>query len=283
MSKILDGKKLRDRLTPQLIKKIIKTTYRPKLVIMQVGNLKESNSYIKKKRAFGRRVGAVIVHKQYKENILEKDIISDILKYNFDATVHGIMMQLPIPKNLNANRILEAIEHRKDVDGLTAKNTKLLFDNTEAFIPATTQGIITLLRHYKINLVGKKVVIVGESALVGRPTTLAFLNRKATVIICHAHTKNLAEETRRADILIVAVGRPHLITQNHVSKNQVVIDVGLTVTKKKKVVGDVDYKTVKNIVGAITPVPGGVGPMTVFSLFENLIKSYLYFTKHNKF
>lgn len=281
MSKILDGQKLRDQLVPQLIKKIRKTAYKPKLVIIQIGNLKESNSYIKKKKTFGRKLGALVVHKQYSENVSEKEIISDISIYNLDSSVHGIMIQLPIPKALNSNQIIEAIDQRKDVDGLTAKNTKLLFDNTEAFIPATTQGIITLLQHNKINLAGKRVVVVGESTLVGRPTTLALLNRKATVTVCHIHTKNLEEETRRADILIVATGQPHLITSNHVSKNQIVIDVGITVTEKKKIVGDVDYKRVENLVGAITPVPGGVGPMTVFSLFENLIKSYLYFTKHN--
>ncbi|MES3005390.1 MAG: bifunctional 5,10-methylenetetrahydrofolate dehydrogenase/5,10-methenyltetrahydrofolate cyclohydrolase [Patescibacteria group bacterium] len=281
MSKILDGKKLRDQLVPQLIKKIRETAYKPKLVIIQIGNLKESNSYIKKKKAFGQKLGALVVHKQYPENISEKEVISDISKYNSDSSVHGIMIQLPIPKNLNGTTIIEAIDPEKDVDGLTAKNTKLLFDNTEAFVPATTQGIITLLQHNKIDLVGKKVVIVGESTLVGRPTILALLNRKATVTVCHIHTKNLEKETKQADILIVAVGQPHLITPNHVSKNQIVIDVGITVTEKKKVVGDVDYKKVKNIVGAITPVPGGVGPMTVFSLFENLIKSYLYFTKYD--
>lgn len=274
MSKILDGKKLRDLLVPQLIKKIRETSYKPKLVIIQIGNLKESNSYIKKKKTFGGKIGVLVVHKQYPENVSEKEVISDISMYNLNSSVHGIMIQLPIPKNLNGSEIIEAIDHKKDVDGLTAKNTKFLFDNDEAFIPATTQGILTLLQNHKISLLGKRVVIVGESTLVGRPTTLALLNRKATVIVCHIHTKNLEEETRRADILIVAAGQPHLITPNHVSKNQIVIDVGITVTEKKKVVGDVDYKRVKNLVSAITPVPGGVGPMTVFSLFENLVKAY---------
>lgn len=279
MSKILNGKKLRAKLLPQLRKKIRQAAPQPKLIIIQIGNLKESNSYIKKKKAFGRKLGAFVVHKQYSESVSTKDVVADISKYNLDSSVHGVMVQLPIPKSLNTSRIIEAIDPRKDVDGLTATNTKLLFDNAEVFIPAATQGIITLLQHYKISLAGKKVVIVGQSTLVGRPITLALLNRKATVTVCHIHTKNLAEETRRADILIVAVGVPHLIGVNHISKDQTVIDVGITVTKNKKVVGDVDFKKVKNIVRAITPVPGGVGPMTVFSLFENLVKSYLYFSK----
>ncbi len=274
MSKILDGKKLRDQLTPRLMKVIGKLTIKPKLVIIQIGHQEESNTYIKKKKAFAKKIGALVEHKKYSDDVTEQKVISDIAKYNFDPHIHGIMIQLPIPPKLDIAEIIESIEPRKDVDGLTSRNIKFLFDDAEAFIPATTKGILTLFQYYGITLGGKKVVMVGESSLVGRPTILACLNRGATVTVCHTRTKNLKEETKRADILIVAVGHPHLITVNHVSKNQIIIDVGFNVTKKKKVVGDVDYQAVKNIVKAITLVPGGVGPMTVFSLFENLLKAY---------
>jgi methylenetetrahydrofolate dehydrogenase (NADP+)/methenyltetrahydrofolate cyclohydrolase len=271
MTKILDGRKLSDRLAIKLAKKVSSRKIKPKLVIVQIGDLRESNSYIKKKKDFAHKIGVPVVHKKYPESTPENKVISDISKYNLDSHIHGIIVQLPLPKKFNTSEIIEAIDERKDVDGLTAKNTKLLFDDNEGFIPATTRGIITLLEHYKIKLAGKRVVIVGESALVGRPMILAFLNRKATVTVCHTRTKDLAEETKRADVLIVAIGKPHFITSKHVSKNQIVIDVGITVTKDKKVSGDVDYEKVKNIVSAITPVPGGVGPMTVYSLFENLV------------
>jgi methylenetetrahydrofolate dehydrogenase (NADP+)/methenyltetrahydrofolate cyclohydrolase len=274
MPHILDGEKLSNELSLKLIEKIAQKPDKPKLVIIQIGHLKESDIYIKKKKDFATKINALVVHKHYDEHALEADIVSDISQYNTDPKVHGIMVQLPIPKNLNSSNIIETIDAKKDVDGLTAKSIKLLFDRSGSFMPATTKGIITLLEHYQITLEGKKVVIVGESTLVGRPTALAFLNRKATVTVCHIHTPNLEEETKRADILIVATGRPHLITHEHVSTGQIVIDVGTKVTANNKVSGDVDFESVKNIVSAITPVPGGVGPMTVFSLFENLVEAF---------
>lgn len=265
-------------MTPGLMKKIAEMAVKPKLVIIQIGSLKESDSYIEKKKTFGQRIGAEVFYKQYPESARQEEIIADISSYNSDPGVHGIIVQLPIPKPFDTSRIIEAIDPKKDVDGLTAANTKLLFDNEKGFIPATTQGILTLLAHNKITIAGKKVVMVGESILVGRPTALAFLNRKATVTLCHSHTTNLEEETRRADILIIAVGEAELIKAKHVSENQVVIDVGINITPLNKALGDVDFKEVEPIVSAITPVPGGVGPMTVFSLFENLLKALIYFS-----
>lgn len=274
MSTILDGKKLSNLLALKLARKIKKLTIKPKLVIIQIGDLAESNTYIKNKKAFAEKIGAVSEHKRYPNNVKESRAISDIRKYNRDSSIHGIMVQLPAPKNFDIERVLESIDPRKDVDGLTSINTKHLFDNSEAFIPATAKGVIALLQDYKINLIGARVVIVGQSSLVGRPTMLALLNRGVTVTMCHKDTKNLEEETMRADILITAVGQPKLITRKHVSRNQVVVDIGIIVTKNKKIMGDVDFEHVKNIVRAITPVPGGVGPMTVASLFQNLLRAY---------
>ncbi len=273
MSKILDGKKVSEFLAKGLAAKIKKLKIKPKLVIIQAGDLEESNTYIKRKLAFARGIGVITVHKKYPKTAKEKEIISDIVKYGKDSLVHGIMVQLPLPKHLSKNNILELINPKKDVDGLTAANTRLLFKNKEAFVPATTKGILALLQYYKVNLSNKKATIVGQSALVGRPTAAAFLNRGAIVTVCNIRTKNLEKETKPADILVVAAGQPNLITRKHVNKNQVVIDVGINILPNKKLVGDVDFKNVKNAVTAITPVPGGVGPMTVVSLFQNLLES----------
>ncbi|OGN01179.1 MAG: hypothetical protein A2651_03855 [Candidatus Yanofskybacteria bacterium RIFCSPHIGHO2_01_FULL_42_12] len=274
MAKILEGKKLSLLLAERLASIIKSLKTKPKLVIIQIGDLDESNTYIKNKKNFAEKISVLVEHKRYQGVVKEEKIIRDISKYNKDASIHGIMVQLPGPKNFDIEKVLESIDHRKDVDGLTATNTKHLFDNQEAFVPATAKGIITLLEEYNINPVGKRVVIVGQSSLVGKPVMLVLLNRGATVTICNKNTKKLDEETKRADILITAVGHPKLITKKHVSKNQIVIDIGINVTKSGKIVGDVDFDNVKSVVKAITPVPGGVGPMTVASLFQNLLEAY---------
>lgn len=274
MSKILDGKKLSVSVALKLTGRIKKLAIKPKLVIIQIGNLAESNTYIKNKKAYALKIGAIAIHKKYPNNVKESKIISYISKNNRDSSVHGVMVQLPAPKHFDIEKVLESIDPKKDVDGLTSINTKRLFDNNEAFIPATAKGIIGLLEEYKIKLTGTKIVIVGQSSLVGRPAMLALLNKNATVTMCHKNTKGLEKETRRADILITAVGYPKLITRKHVSRNQVVVDIGINIVKNKKIVGDVDYENVRKIVKAITPVPGGVGPMTVASLFQNLFRAY---------
>ena len=273
MSKILDGKKLSQLLAVKLAKKIKKFKIKPKLVIIQIGDLAESNTYIKNKKIFAEKIGVEALHKKYPNNVRERRIISCILKNNRDPSVHGVMVQLPAPKRLDIEKILESIEPKKDVDGLTSINTKHLFDNNEAFVPATAKGVIGLLEEYKIKLNGTKIVIVGQSSLVGRSAMLALLNKGATVTMCHKDTRNLEKETKRADILITAVGYPKLITRKHISKNQIVVDIGINITKNK-IIGDVDYEKVRKIVKAITPVPGGVGPMTVASLFQNLLEAY---------
>jgi methylenetetrahydrofolate dehydrogenase (NADP+) / methenyltetrahydrofolate cyclohydrolase len=274
MTKILDGKSLSIELAKTLTKRVERLSTKPKLVIIQIGNIEESNTYIRNKRIYGERIGVKVLHKKYPNNISESKIISDIKKFNVDKSIHGIMMQLPGPKQFNTEKVLESIDPSKDVDGLTALNTKHLFDNKEAFIPATAKGILTLLDEYKIRLKGAKITIVGASALVGRPAMLALLNRGATVTICNKETRNLVEQTKWADILISAVGAPRLIKKYHVSKDQVVVDIGINITKDKKIIGDVDFQNVSKVVKAITPVPGGVGPMTVVSLFQNLLDAY---------
>ncbi len=302
MAKILDGKKVRNEIAADLTKKISKLKAKPKLVIIQVGNLPQSNTYIRQKILFGEKIGAIVIHQKLDKKKSQESLISKLLTLNSDPSVNGIIVQMPLPENLDKDKITDKIVFWKDVDGLCAVNIKHLLENRDVgIIPATARGILTLLDYYKIPISGKNVTIVGRSTLVGKPTALAFINRDATVTVCHSRTKNLSEQTKKADILIVAVGKPKLITKNHVSKGQVVIDVGINVIdqsqesgvksqgkpelesdgqgqmangQKRELVGDVDFEEVSKIVSAISPVPGGVGPMTVASLFENLLDTY---------
>ncbi len=263
---LLDGKALNLIIAENLQRKILKLKTKPKLVIIQVGNKEESNTYIKHKLKFAETIGAIAEHVKLPETISETSLLSRLEKLNRDKSVHGVIAQLPLPNQIDPKVISQAILPEKSVDG------------SAFFLPATTRGILTLLDHYKVQIAGKKAVVVGRSELVGKPTTLALINRDATVTVCHSKTKNMAAETRTADILIVATGKPNLIGSKHISKHQVVVDVGINLVKGK-LVGDVDFSKVSKIVRAISPVPGGVGPMTVASLFENLLDAYKLQTK----
>ncbi|HSX19176.1 MAG TPA: bifunctional 5,10-methylenetetrahydrofolate dehydrogenase/5,10-methenyltetrahydrofolate cyclohydrolase [Candidatus Saccharimonadales bacterium] len=285
MAQMLDGKSVRDKIAVELTAQIAKLDQKPELVIFQIGDVAESNTYIGQKIKFGEKIGAVVTLVKLPEDISQAEVIKEVEAKNQDETVNGIIVQLPIPKTLDKEEIIQTIDPKKDVDGQNSKTLKLLMEGKDCFIPATTQGVLTLLEHYKISLAGKHAVIVGRSTLVGKPTALAFLNKDATVTIAHSKTENLKQETRNADILIVAIGKPKMITKEFVKAGQVVIDVGINVVdqssetrdqrpEKPKLVGDVDFENVKDIVEAITPVPGGVGPMTVASLFQNLLVAY---------
>ena len=293
---LLDGKKLRDLTADRLKTEIAdglteSAASQPQLAIVQVGNLVESNAYIAQKKLFAEKIGAKVLHKIHPEKVSEEELIADIEKLNKDKKVHGIIVQLPIPVGLDKQKIIDAINPDKDVDGLTATNVKRLWANSSKTItPATVLGVISLLKHYEIPIDGKKVTIVGRSMLVGKPLSLALLNENATVTVCHRHTTNLKEETRKADILVVAAGSAHLITKEHVKEGQVIVDVGINFVDKENVfplehkpeneipkkhmVGDVDFESVKDVVSAISPVPGGIGPMTVASLFQNLVAAW---------
>ena len=294
MAKILDGRIVRDKIAQKLSTQISSLRTKPKLAILQVGDLAQSNTYIRQKMLFGQKIGAIVDHQKFPAGITQKDLISKLYSLNSIPSTHGIIVQMPIPAHLDKDTIIDSINPQKDVDGLTSVNLKHLWENdNEGYTPATTKGILTLLAYYKIPISRQKVVVVGRSFLVGKPTALTFLNRDATVTICHKETRNLKLETRNADILVVAAGKPNLITKDHVRRGQVVVDVGINVindrqttnakrlTQKpetepvdRKIVGDVDFDAVSKIVSAITPVPGGIGPMTVASLFENLLETY---------
>jgi len=269
---LLDGKKVREERTPLLKKKLAELSFVPCLVIVQVGNREDSTTFIKAKKAFAKKIGVKEIHIELPENIKQEEIISVIKKYNENVDVSGIIIQLPLPIHLDTDRVVDTIDPCKDIDGLTSHNVKRWMNGHEdALMPATTRGIKELLGYYKIDLFGKYVTMVGRSSLVGKPTAFMCLNQNATVTICHSKTLDLEKETKKADILIVAIGQPGFIGKNFVHKDQVVIDVGITRIPEGNLSGDVDFEAVKDEVAMITPVPGGVGQMTVLALFENLV------------
>jgi methylenetetrahydrofolate dehydrogenase (NADP+)/methenyltetrahydrofolate cyclohydrolase len=264
MLKILDGKIIRDEIVVKLKKEIESFKTKPALAIIQIGDLEESNKYIKAKKSFAEKIGAEVRHIHFPDTILQDEVIVEIQRLNQDETVQGIIIQLPIPKNLNSLEIIEAVDPEKDVDGLTLL-TK--------FTPATARGVMTMLDYYKVDVVGKKVTVMGRSKLVGGPIAKLLVSRGAQVSVVHHLTESPKEITKTADILIVAIGRPKLIDESYLKEGQVVVDVGITM-KDGKMLGDVDFEKVKNLVSAISPVPGGVGPLTVASLFTNLVEAY---------
>lgn len=269
---LLAGKPVADQLLEKLRPEIKKLN--PKLVIVQVGNDPASSSYIKQKLASCAVVGLRHEHKHLEERATLTELMELIRDLNADNDVTGFILQLPLPKHLQSSlpQIIRAIDPKKDIDGFGAYNLGKMFLSTafEHLPPATPAGIITLLEHYKIGVATKHAVVVGHSNTVGKPLAVMLLNRFATVTVCHIKTKDLAHHTRQADLLFVAVGKPGLITADMVKKGVVVIDIGITRTKDG-LKGDVDFDAVKAIASAITPVPGGVGPMTVASLIRNCI------------
>ncbi|MDQ3014661.1 MAG: bifunctional 5,10-methylenetetrahydrofolate dehydrogenase/5,10-methenyltetrahydrofolate cyclohydrolase [bacterium] len=274
MAFILNGKAVRDSLMVSLKESFSKISSPISVVIIQVGSRSDSTAFIKQKKILGEALGLTIIHDHCEESITQEALLSKIKSYNTDKTVTGILLQIPLPAHLQQDVLLEAIDPKKDIDGLTPYNTKLLFDGRPGgIIPATARGIISLLEYYQIPIAGKHAVIVGRSSLVGKPAAAILLNHDATVTIAHNETQDLPELTKTADILVVAIGDPEFITHHYVREGQVVIDIGIN-AGEKGVVGDVDFKNVEPIVSAISPVPGGVGPMTVVSLFQNVLDAY---------
>lgn len=271
---LLDGREASKALLDGLKPKIKKLN--PKLVVVQVGDDPASASYIRQKCKSCEAAGMRSEHNHLPEKTSLKELMNLIDELNSDSDVTGFIVQLPLPKHLESHvpEIIRAIDPKKDVDGFGAYNLGKMFLSTEFehLPPATPAGIIALLEHYKIDVAGKHAVIVGRSNIVGKPVAIMLLNRDATVTICHSKTKNLTLFTKQADILIAAVGRSKMITGDMVKKGAVVIDVGMNQTDAG-LVGDVDFDAVQEIASAITPVPGGVGPMTVVSLIRNCVRA----------
>jgi methylenetetrahydrofolate dehydrogenase (NADP+)/methenyltetrahydrofolate cyclohydrolase len=247
----------------------------PKLVVILVGKNPASLSYVKKKQKACDVTGILWDQYDYDESVTTEEIISKIEELNSDETVHGILVQLPLPKHIYTPNVIRAIEPKKDVDGFTAYNLGKMFTSKdfEDLAPCTPLGVIRLLEYYNVEIEGKEAVVIGHSNLVGKPLSTMLLNRNATVTTCHIFTKNLKSHTQRADILCVGVGKPHLITRDMVKDGAIVVDIGVNRMENGKLCGDCDFSDLEEKVKYITPVPGGVGPMTVAMLMENTVSS----------
>ncbi|MBI4129154.1 bifunctional 5,10-methylenetetrahydrofolate dehydrogenase/5,10-methenyltetrahydrofolate cyclohydrolase [Candidatus Peregrinibacteria bacterium] len=273
-ARILSGREPAEALLASLRPKIQELN--PKLVILQVGEEAASTVYIQRKLAACQRVGMRCEHRNLPFEASFQELLETIEQLNADTDVHGVILQLPLPPHLNQTLPLlhRAIHPKKDVDGFTAYNLGKVFlgKEFEHLPPATPAGIIALLEYYNIPIAGKHAVVIGRSNIVGKPLGIMLLNRDATVTICHSKTKDLPSCTQQADILVAAVGKPKIITADMVKQGAVVIDVGMN-RGEEGLVGDVDFTNVKEVASAITPVPGGVGPMTVASLIRNCVRA----------
>lgn len=272
MNKIINGKEIREALKQELQDKINKISESLKLVVIQVGDDPASNVYIKNKKKLCEELGILCEHKKFLE-ITEQELIQEIDNLNNDKTVTGILVQLPLPSEIDETKIIEKISPLKDVDGLTSQNMGKLFTGNKALVPCTALGIIKMLEYLNIDLQGLNVTVVGRSKLVGLPLIALLLNKNCTVTVCHSKTKNLPEKTKNADVLIVAVGQKELITKNYVKDDAIVIDIGIN-RYQNKLYGDCNFNELLPKCKYITPVPGGVGPLTVIMLINNIIEAY---------
>jgi methylenetetrahydrofolate dehydrogenase (NADP+)/methenyltetrahydrofolate cyclohydrolase len=258
----LDGKKINHEIASELREAISDLGESPHLMIVQVGENDASDIYIQRKVDFGQKIGAKVTVKYFTEENSQEEIIDYINQSNSDKSVHGIIVQLPLPNKFNRQEILQSVSRDKDVDGL----------NDSDFIPATTKGIVTLLQKNNIEISNKRTVIINDSDLIGKPTAKEFERIGSDVVICNENTENLKEVSKSADILITAIGQPEIIDEEYLNEGQVVIDIGISKTKNG-IIGDIK-KDLSIDLSARTPVPGGIGPMTVASLFQNLLQAY---------
>lgn len=270
---ILDGKALSEQLIDSVKEKAEKL--KPKLAVILVGENPASMAYVRNKKKACERSGIEYVEYNFSTSITQEEILKKIDELNKDETVNGLIVQLPLPDHIYVPDVIRAVTPEKDVDGFHAYNIGKMFlsPEFEDLPPATPLGIVKLLDHYNIPIQGKEVVVVGHSNIVGKPISMMMLNRNATVTTCHIYTKDLSAHTKRADILIVAVGKENLITADMVKDGVIVVDVGMNRNSKGKLCGDVDYPNVSKKASYITPVPGGVGPMTVAALILNTIRA----------
>lgn len=267
---ILDGKKTAETLMKKIAADVAAIGEDITLALIMVGNNPASQVYVRNKIKACGEVGIKVREFFLDEKIPQKELLRIIAECNDDPSVNGILVQLPLPSHLSESEIINAIDPQKDVDGLTIVNQGKLMAGADAIAPATPKGVITLLQKYFVEIAGKNAVVVGRSKLVGKPAALLLLQKNATVTIAHSKTANLRDVTKRADILVVAVGKPNFITADMVKKDAVVVDVGINKVEGK-IVGDVDFAAVKEVASYITPVPKGVGPMTIVSLLENIL------------
>ena len=271
--KIINGKECYRILRNKLKDEIEKFETKPGLVDIQIGNDEASNIYIASKKKAAENLGINFHHVHFVDGTNEEEIINKILELNNDDSINGILIQLPLPKGYDEKKLINYINPDKDVDGLTELNMGKLFLGKKCLVSCTPSGVLELLKYKNIKIEGKHVVIVGRSNLVGKPLIELFLKENATVTVCHSKTEDLANYTKQADILVVAVGKKHLIKEDMIKENSIIIDVGIN-RENGKIYGDVDFDNVLSKVKYITPVPGGVGPMTIAMLLNNVVLSY---------
>ncbi len=276
MGKIIDGKALAAEIRKNLKKEndeLKNKNIIAKLAVILVGEDSASKVYVRNKSKACNEVGIEYEEILLKESTTIEELLNIIQKLNKRKDIHGILLQSPVPKGLNIQQAFNTIAPQKDVDGFNPINVGKLVTKQDSFVPCTPYGIIKMLEYYNIPIEGKNAVIIGRSNIVGKPLAQCLLNKNATVTVCHSKTQNIEEITKKADILISAVGKEKMVTENMVKKGAVVIDVGMNRNKEGKVVGDVDFNNVEPKTSFITPVPGGVGPMTIAMLMNNVIKA----------
>lgn len=276
MAKKLDGRQLADKMQLELQEEVSRWSENnqrlPKLVVILVGEDTASQVYVRNKEKAAKKIGILSEVVKLNDTISEKELLSLIATYNADDTVDGLLVQLPLPKQINEEHVLLAIDPKKDVDGFHPMNVGKLFVGSPNMMPCTPFGIVTLLKENGVVLAGKKVVIIGRSNIVGKPLMHLLLQEDATVTIAHSKTKDLKAETLTADILVVAIGQAEMITADYIKPGAVVVDVGMNRNHEGKLVGDVNFSEVEPIASFVTPVPGGVGPMTITMLMEQTVR-----------
>lgn len=274
-ARIIDGKKIAAQIRDNLKQKIATLPSTPQLAIVLVGNDEPSLIYVRNKQKAAAQIGLLSQLHHLDENISEEELLKIIAQLNADSEINGIIVQLPLPKHLNTNRVINAISPLKDVDGFHPYNTGMLQNNEKPyFVAATPLGVMQLIKSVLPNLSGKNVVLIGASLIVGRPLATLLLNQECTVTITHAQTRNIKELTSKADILVAACGVAKLVKADWIKENAVLIDVGIN-RDNGKICGDIDFDDVKEKALAITPVPGGVGPMTIAMLLSNTVDAFL--------
>lgn len=278
MAQIIDGKLISQQIKDELKEKVTALKAEGKeicLAVIQVGNDPASTVYVGNKKKACEYIGIKSLAYEIPEETTEEELLGIIDKLNKDDSVHGILVQLPVPKHINEEKIINAISPSKDVDGFHPASVGALSIGQKGFVSCTPAGVIQLLKRSNIEISGKECVVIGRSNIVGKPMSMLLLRENGTVTICHSRTKDLKEVCKRADILVVAIGKPRMIDASYVKEGATVIDVGIHRDENNKLCGDVDYASVETIAGAITPVPGGVGPMTIAMLMNNCVEAGL--------
>lgn len=276
MAVILDGKALAEKIREGLkneVEQLKSRGIKPGISVLLIGDNPASQIYVRNKKKAAEELGMVSTVYNLEKDAPEEKVINLLNELNRDSRVHGILIQLPLPSHLNEEKLLSLINPKKDVDGFHPENLGLLLRGTPRFEPCTPLGIIRILEHYNIKIEGKDAVVVGRSNIVGKPIAIMLLKRNATVTICHTRTKNLQEKIERADILVVAAGKPKAVKGEWIKEGATVIDVGINRLPDGKLTGDVDFESAEKRAGYITPVPGGVGPMTIAMLLSNTVRA----------